>query len=84
MHKADIARHIHQPAGISETESAQVLEWFLELLKTTLQAGESITIFRPSIRFKTEMNSAPAARQEAVTRPREKWRAAEAGARPEH
>ena len=118
MHKADIARHIHQPAGISETESAQVLEWFLELLKTTLQAGESITIsgfgkftvrskrarqgrnprtgeavmiaarrvvsYRPSTRFKTEMNSAPAARQEAVTRPREKWRAAEAGARPEH
>ena len=84
MQKADIARHIHQEAGISETEAATLLDWILELLKTTLQAGESITIFRPSIRFKTEMNSAPAARQEAVTRPREKWRAAEAGARPEH
>ena len=44
MDKADIARHIHQQAGISETESARVLEWILAFLKTTLQKGERITI----------------------------------------
>ena len=44
MQKADIARHIHKQAGISETESAKVLACVLGLLKTTLQAGEPITI----------------------------------------
>ena len=44
MDKADIARHIHQQVGISETESAKLLECVLELLKTTLKAGEPITI----------------------------------------
>ena len=44
MQKADIARHIQQQAGISETEAAKLLEWFLELLKTTLQKGEPIAI----------------------------------------
>jgi integration host factor subunit alpha len=45
MTKADIAQRIHQQAGISEQEAATLLEWILELLKTTLQKGESITIF---------------------------------------
>jgi len=105
MQKADIARRIHQQTGISETQAATLLDWFLELLKTTLQAGEPITIygfgtftvrskrarqgrnprtgeavmiaarrvvsFHPSLRLKTEVNSVPAARQEAVTRTRE-------------
>jgi nucleoid DNA-binding protein len=44
MRKLDIARHIHQEAGISEAEAATLLEWILELLKTTLQKGEPITI----------------------------------------
>ena len=44
MQKAKIARHIHQQAGILEYEAAKVLEWILGLLKTTLQAGEPITI----------------------------------------
>jgi integration host factor subunit alpha len=44
MQKADIARHIHQQAGISETEAATLLECVLELLKATLQKGEPITI----------------------------------------
>ena len=44
MQNADIARHIHQEAGISETEAATLLDWILELLKTTLQASEPITI----------------------------------------
>lgn len=44
MQKRDIARHIHQQAGISKTESAKVLECVLGLIKTTLQAGEPITI----------------------------------------
>ena len=44
MPKADVARRIHRQAGISETESAKLLECVLELLKNTLQAGEPITI----------------------------------------
>ena len=45
MQKADIARHIRQQAGISETQAATLLEWILRFLKTTLQAGEPITIY---------------------------------------
>ena len=44
MQKADIARRIHQQAGISETQAAKLLDQILELLKITLQAGEPITI----------------------------------------
>ncbi len=44
MQKVDIARHIHQHAGLSETESAKLLDCVLELLKTTLQEGEPIAI----------------------------------------
>ena len=44
MDKADIARHIHQQAGISKNEAARLLDQILALLKTTLQAGEPITI----------------------------------------
>jgi integration host factor subunit alpha len=44
MQKADIAKRIQQQVGISETEAATLLDWILALLKTTLQAGESITI----------------------------------------
>ncbi|RPH80568.1 MAG: integration host factor subunit alpha [Nitrospiraceae bacterium] len=44
MQKREIARHIHQQAGISEREAAKVLECVLELLKTTLQNGEPIAI----------------------------------------
>jgi integration host factor subunit alpha len=46
MRKRDIARHIHQQAGISQTEAAKLLDQILELLKTTLQAGEPIDIQR--------------------------------------
>ncbi len=35
---------IQQHAGISKDEAAEVLEWILSLLKTTLQAGEPIII----------------------------------------
>lgn len=44
MRKLDIARRIHQEAGISEEEAATLLEWILDLLKTTLQKGEPISI----------------------------------------
>ena len=44
MRKQDIAMHIHQQAGISETEAVTLMEWFLGLLKTTLQKGEPIAI----------------------------------------
>jgi len=111
MQKADSARRIHQQAGISETQAATLLDWILELLKTTLKKGEPIAIqnfgkfavrskrarqgrnprtgeairitarrvvtFHPSLVFKTEMNSLPAERQEAVTRTREEGHAAE-------
>ena len=45
MQKADIARHIHQQAGTSEEEAATILEWFLGLLKSTLQQGEPIAVY---------------------------------------
>ena len=44
MRKADVAQRIQQQAGISEKEAATVLEWILQLLKTTLRNGDSITI----------------------------------------
>jgi integration host factor subunit alpha len=44
MRKLDIATRIHREARISEDEAATLLEWILELLKTTLQKGEPITI----------------------------------------
>ena len=44
MRKLDIARRIHQEAGITEEAAATLLEWILDLLKTTLQNGEQIAI----------------------------------------
>jgi integration host factor subunit alpha len=45
MKKTDISLRIHQAAGISEKEAAELLEGILELLKATLNNGESIAIF---------------------------------------
>ena len=44
MRKLDIARRIHQEAEISEEEAAALLNWVLELFKSTLQKGEPIAI----------------------------------------
>ena len=44
MRKLDISKRIHQHAGISERDAAMLLDWCLELLKTTLQQGEPSTI----------------------------------------
>lgn len=44
MQKRDISSQIQRQTGISETEAATLLDWILRLLKTTLQAGQSITI----------------------------------------
>ncbi|HKO30696.1 MAG TPA: integration host factor subunit alpha [Nitrospiraceae bacterium] len=44
MQKKDIAKRIHQEAGISEEEAATLLDRILELLKATLQKGEPIII----------------------------------------
>jgi len=44
MQKADIAAQIHQQAGIPKEEATRLLDWILELVKTTLQAGESVMI----------------------------------------
>jgi integration host factor subunit alpha len=45
MKKADIARYIHQQAGISNNEAARLLECILCLLKIILQKGEPIVIY---------------------------------------
>ena len=44
MRKADIAQRIHQQAGISEQEAATLLDGILELLASTLQKGDPVTI----------------------------------------
>ena len=44
MNKSDIATRIHDLTGLSEHEAEDVLEWILELLKSTLQQGEDIAI----------------------------------------
>jgi nucleoid DNA-binding protein len=44
MRKTEIATRIHQEAGISEAEAATVLNWVVELFKSTLQKGEPIAI----------------------------------------
>jgi integration host factor subunit alpha len=44
MRKADIARRIHQRVGISEKEAADLLDWILRFLTSTLQRGEPIAI----------------------------------------
>jgi integration host factor subunit alpha len=44
MKKADIAKSIHEQAGISETQAADLLEWVLALLTSTLHQGEPIII----------------------------------------
>ena len=44
MTKADIARSIHQQAGVAESEAAELLERILALLRSTLQQGEPIII----------------------------------------
>src|SRR4051794_36202471 len=43
MQKKDIAQRIHE-AGVSEKEAATLLDWVLELFKSTLQQGETISI----------------------------------------
>ena len=44
MQKKGIAERIHQAAGISGEEAATLLDGILDLLKTTLRAGDPITI----------------------------------------
>jgi len=44
MRKLDIVTRIHQEAGIPMDDAAKVLEWIVDFLKTTLQAGEPIII----------------------------------------
>jgi integration host factor subunit alpha len=44
MQKKDIAQRIHQEAEIPEKDAATLLDWILDLVKTTLQQGESISI----------------------------------------
>jgi Bacterial DNA-binding protein len=42
MQKKDIAQRIHQEAAISEEEAATLLNWILELFKSTPQKGEPV------------------------------------------
>ena len=39
-----MAERIHQQVGISERDAVMLLDWILELFKTTLQKGEPIVI----------------------------------------
>ena len=45
MRKIEIAHRMHQEAEISEQEAASLLNWVLELFKSTLQQGEPVSIF---------------------------------------
>ena len=44
MRKTDIARRIHQQAGISKKEAARLLDGILEILASTLRKGAPIMI----------------------------------------
>jgi nucleoid DNA-binding protein len=44
MRKIEIAHRMHQEAGISEQEAASLLNWVLELFKSTLQQGEPVSV----------------------------------------
>ncbi len=44
MRKTDIAQRIHQEAGISKEETTTLLDWILDLVKSTLQKGEPVSI----------------------------------------
>jgi nucleoid DNA-binding protein len=44
MRKLDIVTRINQQVGIPEREAAKLVDRLLELLKTTLQQGEPISI----------------------------------------
>jgi nucleoid DNA-binding protein len=45
MRKINIAKRIHQKAGISEPQAGTLLDWVLELFRSTLQQGEPVSIF---------------------------------------
>lgn len=44
MRKTDIAQRIHQEAGISKEDATTLLDWVLELFKSTLQKGEPVSV----------------------------------------
>lgn len=87
MTKADIARSIHQQAGVAETEAADLLERILELLSSTLQQGEPINITgfgkfavrkkgpRPGRNPRTGQTVIIPARKAVTFRPSSSWKA---------
>ena len=44
MRKIDIAHRMHQEAGIPEEQAAMLVDWVLDLIKSTLQKGEPVAI----------------------------------------
>jgi len=44
MKKTDIAKHIQLRTGIPHKDSAELLDYVLSLIKTTLRLGESVMI----------------------------------------
>lgn len=44
MTKANIANRLHEVVGISEQEADDLLEWVLDLFKSTLRRDEEICI----------------------------------------
>jgi integration host factor subunit alpha len=74
MVKNDIAHRLHQEAGISEEQAALILDWVLELFKSTLQQGEQISIHRFGV-FTVRTKAArtgrnPRTREEIMISPR--------------
>ena len=57
MIKADLAKRIHQQAGIPEEVAATLLDGILKLFKATLQKGEPISI--PNFGVFTVRSKAP-------------------------
>ncbi len=44
MTKAEIVERVHQKVGLSEKESAQIVELVLEIVKETLERSENVKI----------------------------------------
>jgi len=44
MRKFEIAHRVHKEAGIPEEDAVTLVNWIIELFKTTLQRGEPISI----------------------------------------
>ena len=75
MRRTDIAQRIHQEAEIPEQEAAWLVDWILELIKSTLQKCEPVNIAKFGV-FTVRNNAArrernPFTGEEVMITPRE-------------